>query len=74
MSIMTEVICEVIDVLEGVESEGIEIDWLKWAIRQIDIRREHHELVQNVNTLRVQAEEVGSNWIISNKASGREDG
>lgn len=59
MSITIEVICEVIDVLEGVESTGIEIDWLERSMWEIHRVREYHELVQNVNTLRVQAGEMG---------------
>lgn len=46
------------DVLEGVESTSIKMGWLDRAIVEIQRARERHELVQNVNTLRVQAEEV----------------
>lgn len=58
MRTMTEFISEVLDVLDGVESMSIRIDWLDWAIGEIHRARERHELVQNVNTLRLQAEEV----------------
>lgn len=47
-----------VDVLGGAKSTGNSDCWLDQAIREIHKVREHHELVENVNTLRVQAEEI----------------
>lgn len=53
LSITIEVISEVTEVLEGVESTGIRVDWLDQAIGKIHRAREHHKLIQNVKTLGV---------------------
>lgn len=64
MSITTKLISKLVEVLEGVENVTIRTDWLDKDMRKFHRAREHHELVQNVNTLRVQTEELKSNCIL----------
>lgn len=58
MSILTEIISEVVDALGLVESLGIRVDWLDWTLRKIHKAREHCQLIQNVNLLKGQVEEL----------------
>lgn len=58
MCITTEVISKVAEVIRGVESMGIRINWLARIICKILSERVHHELVQNANILTVLLQEV----------------
>lgn len=57
MTITTEIIFDVAKMIGDMISSWIRIDWLDRLIREIQQERECQELVQRVNTLRVQVKE-----------------
>lgn len=58
LRITKETIFEVVEVMRGAASAWIRIDWLDQVIEKIHKKREHNELVQKANILRVQVKEI----------------